>query len=449
MKFSQKLLIAGAFALSGTYAFATPNCDTLPNQASTLRAQLDTNGFAEVPAGVTWRVDELELKDSERLFGKGTICKSDDVTHSLHITGTDVKIEDLTFKPQVVSGQPNCDIKLGDGSKDVKIMSNSFVGQTYSAICGADDSSTGGEAYQTPSSGVLVTNNTFSGYTRPIYLHSVDNISIRNNVIRNSYRDAIRLRENDGYALITGNQFIEIGDNTPSTETQDAIDTMWGGNRLVITDNVVRKTESVGFDIKGVSPDTSSLGSRSIIIANNHISETRYSGMVLHGNLDTGEINHSIIIEGNIIEKATRNQTYADAAIWAKGAIKYLTIANNQLRSNYARGITIQTRSGLSDGTVSGVHVTGNTLINNGVASAPSSIGLFLLGVQGAIVTDNTVGNDPGLENPSTRFGIYASKVDDSIFKNNILRCNSSSQISVSGSNLINKDNLSLSTNCQ
>lgn len=168
----------------------------------------------------------------------------------------------------------------------------------------------------------------------------------------------------------------------------------------------------------------------------------------MYGNLDTGEANFSIIVESNIIEGAVRNASYADAAIWAKGAVKYLTIANNQLRSNLARGITVQTRSGLSDGTVAGVHVTGNTLINNGVPTAGSSIGLYLLGVQGAIVSDNTIGNDDSLPNPATRFGIYATKIVDGIFKNNFLRCNTSSPITVSGTNTIVSDNLLSSTGC-
>lgn len=122
--------------------------------------------------------------------------------------------------------------------------------------------------------------------------------------------------------------------------------------------------------------------------------------------------------------------------------VKYLTIANNQLRSNFARGITIQTRTGQNDGTVVGVHVLGNQLINNGVASAASSIGLYMNGVQGTIVGNNAVGNDNSLDNPSTRYGIYATNIKDGIFKDNILRCNTNNQITVTGSNLIKSDNL-------
>lgn len=420
----------------------------LENQAPNIRSILDNQKFVIIPNGEVWRVDNLELKSGESILGSGTICKSKLAPVSLIVNGAGIKIENLTFSPQTVSGQPNCDIKLGDGSRDIQISSNRFSGNSYSAICGADDSAVGGEAHTVPSSGVIVSDNLFIGYVRPIFLHSVDNINIRNNIIRESLRDGIRLRENDGFVLISGNQFIDIGNRTVSSDTQDAIDTQWSGNRLVITDNIVRRTESVGFDIKGVSLTDESLGSRSVIIANNHISDTLYSGIVLHGNLDTGEENYSIIIESNIIEGATRIGSYSDAAIWAKGAVKYLTIANNQIRSNYARGITVQTRSGLSDGSVTGVHINGNTVINNGVETAASSIGVFLLGVQGAIVNNNTIGNDPTLNNPHTRYGLYVSKVIDGIFTNNILRCNSAQQIFVNGTNVIVKDNLEASVGC-
>ncbi|WP_395341632.1 right-handed parallel beta-helix repeat-containing protein [Ningiella sp. W23] len=429
-------------------ARANPACSSLNDQSANLRAMLDVDGVAEIPAGQTWRVDELELFDNEAILGKGTICKAASSTYGLIVKGNNVRIEDVTFRPEMVSGQPNCDVKLADGSRNVRIESNHFEGNTYSAICGANDTAVGGQPHVIPATGIMINDNTFNGYVRPIFLHSTDNVNIRNNILSNSLRDAIRLRENDGYVLISGNQFINVGNGVQSTETQDAIDTQWSGQRLVITDNIVRGTESIGFDIKGVSPDSSNLGSRSIIIANNHISDTFFSAIVLHGNLDTGEANFSIIVESNIIEGAVRNASFADAAIWAKGAVKYLTIANNQIRSNKARGITVQTRSGQSDGTVAGIHVTGNTLINNGVETAGSSIGLYLLGVHGAIVTGNTIGNDNELPNPSTRFGIYATKIVDGIFKNNFLRCNTSSQITVSGTNTIVSDNLQATTGC-
>jgi hypothetical protein len=383
------------------------------------------------------------------VIGLGTICKSKNAPYAIEVTGNNVRIEDLTFAPQDVSGQPNCDIHLADGSANIRIESNHFEGNSYSAVCAATDTGVGGQPYIVPVAGVMLNDNIFVGYVRPVFLHSVDNINIRNNIIRESLRDAIQLRENDGYVLISGNQFINIGNNVASTDTQDAIDTQWSGHRLVITDNIVRGTESIGFDIKGVSPDNSSLGSRSVIIANNHISDTLFSAIVLHGNLDTGEANYSIIVESNIIEGAVRNASYADAAIWVKGAVRYLTVANNQIRSNQARGITIQTRSGLSDGTVIGVHVTGNTVINNGVANAGSSIGVYLMGVQNAIVTNNTIGNDPTLSNPTTRFGLYATKIIDGIFKDNILRCNTVQQISVTGTNVQVAGNIESTVGCE
>ena len=443
--FSSILLLTTSLSAN---VFASTICSTLLDKSAVARTTLDAQGFLEIPAGQTWRLDGLELKNGERLFGKGQICKVASQDFALNITGTGVSVEGLTFAPDTASGQPNCDIKLADGGSDIRIMDNQFNGASYSAICAADDSAVGGEAYTQRVQGLMIADNVFTGYSRPVFLHSVDNLTINNNLFSDTLRDAVRLRENDGYALITGNQFFNIGDGVVPTDTQDAVDTYWGGNRLVISDNIIRTTQSMGLDIKGVSPAESDEGSRSVIISNNHISDTLYSGIVLHGNLDTGEINHSIIVEGNILEHNTRNRSFADAAIWVKGMVKYLTVANNQLISNYSRGITIQTRSGQNDGSVSGVHVTGNQLINNGVDTAPSSIGLFLLGVQNPIVTHNTVGNDAGLNNPHTRFGIYTSKISNAIVKNNILRCNLNSALTASGTNVIQGDNIVISTGC-
>ena len=427
---------------------AAENCSTLTDKTAVLAADLAADNHAVIPAGEIWPISELTIGSGQKISGEGAICKPSTAKYALLVDGEDITIQDLRFTPQTVSGQPNCDIKLAEGSKDVRISNNHFSGNSYSAVCAADDTAVGGSAYSVPAQGIMLNDNTFSGYVRPVYLHSVDNITIENNILRDSKRDAIRLRENDGFALIIGNQFFNIGDGAIATETQDAIDTYWGGNRLVISNNVIRTTQSMGLDIKGVSPSGGDVGSRSVIISNNHISDTLYSGIVLHGNLDTGEVNHTILVEGNIIEGATRNQSYADAAIWVKGMVKYLTIADNQLRSNYARGITIQTRSRQNDGTVAGVHVIGNQLINNGVASAASSIGLYMNGVQGAIVSNNTVGNDSSLDNPTTRYGIYATNIQDGIFKDNILRCNANNQITVSGSNIINSDNLISTVTC-
>ena len=425
------------------------NCEQLPDSTSLLRAELDANRVATIPAGVTYRIADLHMYDNEKLYGPGTLCKSSSATAGVIADGSHITLKDITFSPSTVSGQPNCDIRLADGASDIRITDNDFHGDIYSAICAATDSGVGGSAYVTPATGVLITENTFDGYVRPIFLHSVDNFTIQSNIIKDTLRDAIRLRENDGYGIISGNQFLNIGNGINSMDTQDAVDTFWGGNKLVISDNIVRTTESMGFDIKGVSPTNSDLGSRSIIVANNHISDTRHSGIVLHGDLDTLDSNYSVIINGNIIESVTRVQAYAEAAIWAKGAISYLTISDNQLRSNFARGITIQTRSGSNDGTVKGIQINDNPLINTGVDNADSSIGIYLLGVDTAIVTGNTVGNDHRLPNPYTRFGIFASGVENGIFKNNILRCNSMSQITVLGNGNIVGDNLEISTGCQ
>ncbi|MEZ5448359.1 MAG: right-handed parallel beta-helix repeat-containing protein [Thiolinea sp.] len=362
------------------------------------------------------------------------------------MAGTDVTIDSVHFRPLFSQGQPNCDIKLGDGAQDVRINDNNFDGYAgpYSAICGADDSSVGGVEYAQHARGVLITNNFFKGYSRPLYFHSIDNVTIQGNIIRDTLRDAIRLRENDGYTLINGNHFINIGNDPASMETQDAVDTFWSGYKLIISDNVVRGTSGVGFDIKGVAPDNMS-GSHNIIIANNQIADTLYSAIVFHGDFETGSPTHSLLVEGNVIENTSTSAILGNAAIWIKGAARYITLANNQVVSNKNRGITVQTRSGQFDGSVKGLQVLGNTVVNNGIATEPSSIGIYIQGVDGLTLSNNIVTNDSQLPNPEQKFGIYITPqqtADNAIIRNNISRCHAYSNITTVGRSLDPADNL-------
>lgn len=136
----------------------------------------------------------MVLLDNETIKGHGTICKASTSTYALIVEGNNVRIEDLTFRPQDASGQPNCDIQLADGSTNVRIESNHFEGNSYSAVCGANDTAVGGEPHVEPSTGVMIADNTFDGYVRPLFLHSIDNVNIRNNILSNSLRDAIPCR---------------------------------------------------------------------------------------------------------------------------------------------------------------------------------------------------------------------------------------------------------------
>lgn len=412
-------------------------CDGTVDNSALLQQMIDDNDHVTIPAGTAYTVGGVDVPSGKTISGPGVLCKRDDAPYALRVTGSNVVIEELVFRPMSVAGQPNCDIKLGDGSRDVRIRDNHFTGkpETYSAICGADDSAVGGSEYSQRSQGVLIIGNVFSQYVRPLFLHSVDNVTVQGNLIRDTTRDAIRLRENDGYAIINGNQFIDIGSDSSSVETQDAVDSFWSGANLTISDNIVRGTESVGFDVKGVAPDGSP-GSHNVIIANNQVSGTWYSAVVLHGDFDNDIANYSLLVDGNIFQGNSRAQVLGNSAIIVKGAARYVSISDNQIVSNTDRGITVQTRDGTFDQSVGGVLISGNTVVNNGISGEDSSIGVYVSGVDGVILTDNIVANDSSLPNPEQKFGIVMSPAETTataVVRDNILRCHPTAQYSITG----------------
>ena len=390
-----------------------------------------------IPSGVTLKIAGVDVGSGKRISGPGTISKLDSAPYALHIVGKDVAIDGLRFKPQKVFGQPNCDIKLGDGSGDISILQNHFEGGTgpYSAICAAEDTeAAGGTEYEQHAKGILITGNIFIGYVRPLYFHSVDNVTVQGNIIRNTIRDAIRLRENDGYVIIDGNQFFDIGRDDNKTQTQDAIDSCWSGHKLVITNNIVRRTASVGFDIKG-QQTYSGQGSSSVIIANNHISETAYSGIVLAGNYQ-GKPIHTVVVQGNILENNSRVGKIGHAALWVKGSARHITIANNQVAFNRNQGISVRTHKGTFDHSVVDVLITGNSVFNNGIKDEQKSIGIHVLGVDGLILSNNIVSNDPALDNAEQRIGLFVAPsktVRNAIVRDNIVRGHDTQTILESG----------------
>jgi parallel beta-helix repeat protein len=389
-----------------------------------------------VPRGKTYLIGDVDVI-GKTIIGHGTIKKKATSESAFHIKGNGTVISGIIFNGQMTTVQPSTDIKLGDGASNIRIMNNTFNSPIYSGIAGAVDTLQGGTPYTTRVSGLIISNNVFkSGYARPIYLHSVDNITIESNIIRDCNYDAIRLRENDGYCVINANQFINIG--SPSwldDQTRDAVDTYWSGETLTITNNIIRKTAFAGFDIKGVVGTNKS---RKIVISNNQIEDTRYNGIHIYGDVD----NHllyidSVIISDNIITGCNQNKApNGSHGIHMKGCAKYVNIHDNIVSSCFGRGIFINNDYGGS------IHksfkVTGNICVNNGqqgVVGDPDA-GISITGVDGVIIADNICENDTELPNPYQNIGIYfrttdvtASPVKTGIIRGNICRNNISKQI--------------------
>lgn len=348
------------------------------------------------PPNKQFLISDVAVGNDKTLTGGGAIKKASAAESALHLTGTNVRITGLVFDAESTSGQPNGDIKLGDGGKNIQIDHNVFKSPTYSAIIGAEN---GGTPYTDPTDGIQIQDNRFvsgSGrYTRPIYLHSFENLLIQGNVIRDCNFDGIRLREDGGYTIIDGNWFINIGeDPPPDNQTRDAIDTLYSGEKLVISNNIVRRTSSLGFDVKGNNGD-GSIRSERITITGNQIYEARFSGIgVSSAAFDL----RGITISENTVQACNQRNSagggsISDAAIKIEGNVdngaicKDVKIIDNQVFENFGHGIY------LTIGLHKYITIRGNTCINN------TERGIFTNHGEYMHIVENTCRDDPDYEN--------------------------------------------------
>lgn len=424
--------------------------DGVADDTAAFTAALAAGDQVLVPTGLTFLISDVSVGDDKTIFGGGTIKKAAAAESGLHLTGDNVTVTGLVFEAAAVSGQPNTDIKLGDGIENPRIEGCTFKSGIYSAIAAAVDSDVGGSAYATRVNGVQIVDNRFlsptgaaaGGYTHPIYLHSVDNITIADNTIRDTNFDAIRLRENDGFCTITGNLFINIGDPAwPDLQTRDAIDVFWSGRRLTVSNNIIRTTAFQGLDLKGASPTGDP--SQRIIVTGNQISGTRFSPILVGGHPDyDGGGSHAfvdnIIIANNILEDGNQEHasgggSVADAAIRLKGLVKYATIADNHIVGHLGRGIYVHNNESGKEA-CRNIEIGGNTCINNGHSSDTTAAGIMVSGSSWVNIHHNICESDSGLPNNNQTHGIFVSsatdgfgytpvaksiKIDDNICRNN------------------------------
>ena len=424
-----KMLCALIFALTCSQALA---CN-----ATLTKTWFDTQSALPqphlvIPAGQILLAHELALKPGTRVSGPGTVCVpkgarygfriQQRVINNQHRGSSDIIIDNLRFQHENAAPTAQgmiCTIAIDPGAQDIRITNSSFNGnRAHSVICGP--SSPDGIARGPSVDYLHIANSTFHGSIRPLLLDNIANFTIRGNVIRHAGREGIKMRYNAGHGIISDNLFHDIGKNPGERASQDAIDTYWSGQRLLITNNIIRRTASHGLDIKGISDDGAS-GSRSVIIANNHFSETGASGITLSGlgglylldedgnplvNDDdsaqqiefTGTPNHSILIQGNIIENGNRFGTRAHAGIYAfSGNLRHITIADNFITNHRGHGIYIKTRGGQPDQTVAFTKITGNSILNSGEPGSRNGIGIYMQGASQMMIVDNTIGNDPAL----------------------------------------------------
>lgn len=357
----------------------------------------ELNGFRDVvvPKG-TYLYTTLTLTGT-RLVGEGVMIKSSSSEDGIIMLGDGSAVIDLTFNPQSTTGQPNTDIKFGDGCVNPVVDNCTFNGDIYSAIGAAEDLGVGGTDYPYTNNvvNVKITNNRFTGYTRPVYLFCIDRYEISGNYFTDSDFDAIRLRETAGEGIIDNNIFYEVGDQAwPDSQTRDCIDTAHSGDKLIITNNIMIRPAYKGIDIKGIGVEANNgYSSKNIIITGNYIEGARYSGISIEETSTHGtDFIWGMLVNQNIIVGCNRENelgggSVADAGIIVGGGASYLDVSHNQVYGCYGRGISVA-RDSANTNNVKNSSVTFNKCYNN------NSSGIYFQMPVNCTIIGNNSGND-------------------------------------------------------
>lgn len=415
-------------------------------------ACLAQNHTAYVPEG-DFIVGDLAL-DSQKIAGNGTLKRKVGSGYCVIMQGDEAVIEGITFDTHQSAVNGESEIKLDDSANYPAVRRCRFTGTLYSVVSaddnGIDDTSL---TYTNPVNGFVFEGNVVKGsYSRHLYLHSVDNIRIVNNTFKGSKRDCLRLRQATSKCLISGNTFDDIGEEYPDIverpknwlsgvaftlgaevsvppfgiyrcivatstiganpatggaaewtniapgyfETKDILDAFWSGVELIITNNVVNKCASYGFDIKGAEPNGAYVSGK-VIIANNLIQNCFGVGINLSNaqllNDSSFRYTAQFIIQGNVFSGNNRERfDVSESPVKVRQGIRSVIIANNIFEKNYARAISVLNSS--EDALINkDISIFGNQIYSNGIPGNAGSIGINVAPVDGLILKDNTINN--------------------------------------------------------
>jgi hypothetical protein len=409
------------------------------DDTAAIQAALNSGATAVyVPSG-TYKITTVTVT-SQKLFGFGTVVKAASARNGVILAGTNATLDGLTFNgiAYTGTGRSGFEVKFANGAVTPEIRNCIFstANSVYDAVIAADDpddvAPENDYPYAVNVNGAKITNCKFTGnYARPINLLCLDNTAITNSYFSGCRFDAIRTRETTGSMLISDNIFENIGDPTwPDTQTRDAIDTAFSGDKLIISNNIVNRTSFSGFDIKGVDSSgvTDGYSSRQIIVTGNHIERTRFHGIAI------GNTASSYIIANNIVTRCNQSNltgtgSVGDAAIYVSGLVKNLSIHSNHCLYNYGRGIFVTPVSGAT----TNASIKDNICINN------SDRGISIADIDAGFVSGNMCADDSNLANSGAQlYGLSltgtATYTNRLIVNNNICKNNVNGQILFEGS---------------
>lgn len=353
--------------------------------------------------------------NGKTIYGPGTIVKKSSSPFAIKLDGERASVSKLRFSPMSSSGQPNADIKIGEGARHASVFECVFSNPTcsnYSAVCAADDNSVvGGDyPYATQAQGVSISRCVFMGYARPVFLLCVVGFRIVDNDFIGSSYDAVRVRETIGRGVISRNLFMDVGSPEWADEqTRDAIDTAFSGDRLIIADNIILRCAYKGLDIKG---DDGSVGvadgysSTKIVATGNLISDCRYSGVSVTATDASGG---SILLADNIVERCNLQNEFnggsvGAAAYYVYGNVKNVQVRGNQAISNHGRGFFVTS----SGGVIKNLILSENISINN------KDTGYYLSNIDIGVITSNIAENDNDVANAGAQTVGFSINADGS-----------------------------------
>lgn len=346
---------------------------------------LGINKVAYVPHGV-WVVNNLVL-DGGKLYGEGTL-KLSAGENALWLKGQGNVLQGLTF--HTTNNRAKAEIRLGEGCRDALITGCRFLGSAYSVLAadqnGENDLSL---KYKTPAKKIIFTQNFVTGYVVPLYLHSVEDILISGNFFADSFYDAIRLRQGIQRVVIGHNFFENIGISSEEV-SRDAVDSFWSGRELIISDNIVKKTGCIGFDIKGQEPQ-GRYQTQNIVIANNLIEDTFYTGILISSGgaakkpstMGPVSIKNNTLIAGN-----RKSASPFEAAIWLHHGTGRVQIIGNQITQHRGHGIGVS-NAFKGAAKTSFVQISQNMIVD--CQYKGEAAGIYSQDIQGLMLTHNMI----------------------------------------------------------
>ncbi len=407
---------------------------------SAIRDCLKANSSAFIPMTAKGFIAGGIILKESKIYGSGVLIRSKKADYTIMTKGKNCIVEGLVFKS--ANGNYNngvSDINIGESSHSVRIHSCKFESDHYCAISADKNAEKDLKlTYKSPVKEIIISKNIFAGnYSRALYLHSAEELIISDNIIKQTLFDGIRLRQRIKKCIISKNIFNNIG-TKKHTDSQDAIDTYWSGEELIISDNIIKNCSKNAIEVKGVSPDSTGATGK-VIITGNEILNTSYSAIHISSGASKSITVKDFIIANNIIKySGTAKVSKGNAAIFIRHGVENLNINSNIISSNNSRGIFLANIKKDNE-IVKNVTITANNLIDNG--NENEGYAILSSGVENCNIYANNIDNKNGQQKVAIAITDQKGSESTAIINGNIIRSNKKESI------LYNKKNKKILVN--